>query len=232
MLSMRSTTSSGVGTHTTSLPCWPTWGLKSFCWAYAAGAKANSAAASADRMPFGIARNISSSFYLSGNSVCGKSRTGDGGREDLLDILQRFGGVVGEARALAPLEGHVARMRPPLHAIHDIGETGAALGEVGRVDLRDIAQADDLGARPGAGDQGLHLLGSQVLRLVDDEILVDEGATAHEIERLDLDPGADQVARGGAAPFARVLVGLVENVEIELKRSNPKLYFLYFFAQQ
>src|SRR6266850_1606375 len=161
MLSMRSTTSSGVGTHTTSLPCWPTWGLKSFCWAYAAGAKANSAAASADRMPFGIARNISSSFYLSGNSVCGKSRTGDGGREDLLDILQRFGGVVGEARALAPLEGHVARMRPPLHAIHDIGETGAALGEVGRVDLRDIAQADDLGARPGAGDEGLHQAGGE-----------------------------------------------------------------------
>src|SRR5260221_2689639 len=156
MLSMRSTTSSGVGTHTTSLPCWPTWGLKSFCWASAAGAKANSAAASADRMPFGIARDISSSFCLSGNSVCGKSRTGR--RLAVFDILQRFGGVVGEARALAPLESHVARMRPPLHAIHDIGETRAALGEVRRVDLRDIAQADDLGARPGAGDQGLHLL--------------------------------------------------------------------------
>src|SRR5258705_13433568 len=203
MLSMRSTTSSGVGTHTTSLPCWPTWGLKSLCWAYAAGAKANSAAASADTMPFGIARNISSSFCLSGNSVCGD------GRGNLFDILQRFGGVVGEARALAPLESDVARMRPAFHAIDDIRQSRAALREVRRVDLRDIAQADDLGARPGAGDQGLHLLGSQVLRLVDDEILVDEGATAHEIERLDLDPGADQVARGGAPPFARVLVGLV-----------------------
>src|SRR5260221_12882339 len=232
MLSMRSTTSSGVGTHTTSLPCWPTWGLKSFCWAYAAGTKANSAAASTDRMPFGIARNISSSFCLSGNSVCGKSRTADGGRGNLFDILQRFGGVVGEARAFAPLEGHVARMRPPLHAVHDIGETGAALREGRRVDLRDIAQADDLGARPGAGDQGLHLLGSQVLRLVDDEILVDEGATAHEIERLDLDPGADQVARGGASPFARVLVGLVEYVEIVLERSHPGRHFLFLGPRQ
>src|SRR5258705_4778644 len=207
---MRSTTSSGVGTHTTSLPCWPTWGLKSFCWACAAGAKANNAAASADRMPFGIARNISSSFCLSGNSVCGKSRTGRRrARKFIRYILQRFGGVVGEARALAPLEGDVARMRPALHAVHHIGQSRAALREVRRVDLRDITQADDLGARPGAGDQGLHLLGRQVLRLVDDEILVDAGAAAHEIERLDLDPGADQVARGGAPPFARVLVGLV-----------------------
>src|SRR5204862_128726 len=105
MFSMRSTTSSGVGTQTTSLPCWPTWGLKSFCWAYAALAVTSSAAVSAARMPLGIAR-------------------------------------------------------------------------------------------------------------------------------LDLDPGADQVARGGPAPFARVLVGLVENVEIVLERSHPGRHFFLFGARQ
>src|SRR5439155_1689636 len=121
---------------------------------------------------------------------------------------------------------------PAFHAVHDVGEAGAALGEVGGVDLRDVAQAHHLGAGAGAGDQGLHLLGSQVLRLVDDEILVDEGAAAHEIERLDLDPRADQVARGGAAPFARVVVGLVEDVEIVLERSHPGRHFFFLGAGQ
>src|SRR5438477_3212967 len=138
---MRSTTSSGVGTHTTSLPCWPTWGLKSFCWAYAALAVASSAAVSAARMRLGIARNISSSFCLSGNSVCGKSDRPTARGRSLFRILQGFGGVVGEARALAALQGHVPRVRPALHAVHDVGQSGAALGEVGGVDLRDVAQA-------------------------------------------------------------------------------------------
>src|SRR5713226_1131216 len=124
MLSMRSTTSSGVGTHTTSLPCWPTWGLKSFCWAYAAGAVANKTAASAHRMPFGIARNISSSLYLSWNSACGKSRPGEQQAGYVYSVfLQRFGGVIGEARALAPLESDVARMRPAFHAVDDVGQS-------------------------------------------------------------------------------------------------------------
>src|SRR5213082_496432 len=194
MFSMRSTTSSGVGTHTTSLPCWPTWGLKSFCWAYAGLAVTSSAAASAARMPLGIARNISSSFGLSGIRCAGKANRPTARGRSLFRILQRFGGVVGEARALAALQRHVPGMRPAFHAVHDIGQAGAALGEVRGIDLRDVAQAHHFGAGAGAGDEGLHLLGRQVLRLVDDEILVDEGAAAHEIERLDLDPGADQVA--------------------------------------
>src|SRR6266849_1014323 len=208
MFNMRSTTSSGVGTHTTSLPCWPTWGLKSFCWAYAAGAVASMSAASADRMPLGITRSIWSSFceweFGVREKATGRRRPGE-----LIRILQRFGSVVGEARALAALQGHVSRVRPAFHAVHDIGQSGAALGEVGRVDLRDVAQAHHLGAGAGAGDQGLHLLGGQVLRFVEDEVLVDEGAATHEIERLDLDSRADQVARGGSAPLARLVVGLV-----------------------
>ena len=56
----------------------------------------------------------------------------------------------------------------PLKRSTAIGQARAAFGQVGRVDLRQVAQADDLGARAGARDQRLHLLGRQVLRLVDD----------------------------------------------------------------
>ena len=59
----------------------------------------------------------------------------------------------------------------------------------------------------------------QILRFVDDQKLVKEGAAAHEIERFDLDPIADQVVRGGAPPFACGVVGLVEYFKIVLKLS-------------
>src|SRR5215471_21705212 len=91
------------------------------------------------------------------------------GEVGLAGILQRFGGVVGEPRALAALQGDVPRVRPALHAVDDVGEARAALGQVRRVDLRDVAQAYDLGAGPRARDQRLHLLGREVLRLVEDE---------------------------------------------------------------
>src|SRR5581483_5575755 len=86
--------------------------------------------------------------------------------------LQDVGGAIREPRALAARERDVPRVRPALHAIDDVGEARAALGQVRRVDLRDVAQAHDLGSRPRARDQRLHLLGRQVLRLVDHEILV------------------------------------------------------------
>src|SRR5581483_2499560 len=86
--------------------------------------------------------------------------------------LQDVGGVIGEPGALAARERDVPRVRPALHAVDDVGEARAALGQVRRVDLRDVAEAHDLGSRPRARDQRLHLLGRQVLRLVDHEILV------------------------------------------------------------
>src|SRR5665213_1466866 len=125
--------------------------------------------------------------------------------------------VIGEPRALAARQRDVPRMRPSLEAVDDIREPGAPFGEVGRVDLRDIAEAHDLGAGSGACDQRLHLLGRQVRRFVDDQELVDERAPAHEVEALDLDPRADEIARGGASPFAGFVVGLVEHVEVVLQ---------------
>src|ERR1700719_3151766 len=65
--------------------------------------------------------------------------------------LQDFRRVVGEPRALAARQGHMTAVRPALEAVDDIGEPGAALGKVRRVDLGDVAEAYDLGARSGAG---------------------------------------------------------------------------------
>ena len=93
-------------------------------------------------------------------------------------------------------------MRPAFEAVDDVGQAGTAFGEVGGIDLRDVAHADDLGAGAGAGNQSLHLLWRQVLRFVDDQELVEEGSPAHEVERLDLDPAADDVLRCCAPPFA------------------------------
>jgi propionyl-CoA synthetase len=117
-------------------------------------------------------------------------------------ILGRTDGEVRQPRALAARQRHMAAVRPALEAVDRIGQARRAFGEVGRVDLRQVAQADDLGARAGAGDQRLHLLGREVLRLVDEHELVQEGAPAHEVQALDLDLAAHQVVGGGAAPFA------------------------------
>src|SRR5688500_738400 len=73
--------------------------------------------------------------------------------------LQHVRRVVGQARAFAACQGHVARMRPALEAVDRERETRAAFAQVRRVDLRQVAQADDLGAGSGARDQRLHLLG-------------------------------------------------------------------------
>src|SRR5258708_11637867 len=64
--------------------------------------------------------------------------------------------------------------RPPrstLFPYTTLFRSRAAFGEVRRVDLRQVAQADDLGAGAGPRDQRLHLLGREVLRLVDDHDL-------------------------------------------------------------
>src|SRR6185437_13856475 len=68
-----------------------------------------------------------------------------GDRIDASRRLQRFGRVIGEPRALATRQRDVSRTLPALHAVDDIGEPRASLGEIRRVDLRDVAEADDLG---------------------------------------------------------------------------------------
>src|SRR3569833_1060037 len=140
--------------------------------------------------------------------------------------------IVGQTRTFTPLQGDMAVVRPALELVHHVGKAGTAFGEGGRIDLGNVAQAHHLGTWAVTGDQRLHLLGREVLRLVDDEKFVEEGAAAHEVERLDLDARTDQVLRGCASPFAGIVVALVQHVEVVFQRAHPGRHLLLLGAGQ
>src|SRR5690606_228008 len=96
--------------------------------------------------------------------------------------LEDVGRVVGKTRALTAYERDVARVLPAPEAVHDISEARGRLRQVRSVDLCDVAQAHELGARARARHQRLHLLRRQVLRLIEDQEAVEERAPAHEVE--------------------------------------------------
>src|SRR5437762_2406515 len=145
--------------------------------------------------------------------------------------LEDVRGEIGEPRALPAHQGDMPGMRPAAEAIHGIGETGGHLRKVGRIDLGDVAEAGELGAGAGAGDQRLHLLRREVLGLVQDQEAVEEGAPAHEVERADLDAVAQQVVGGRAAPVASLLRP-GEHLEIVHERTHPGLHLLLLRAGQ
>lgn len=66
--------------------------------------------------------------------------------------------MIGQSRSLAAFKGDMPTVLPILESIHDIGQTRGCFGQVGGIDLSDVAQANHLGARPGPCDQGFHLL--------------------------------------------------------------------------
>jgi len=55
------------------------------------------------------------------------------------------------------------------------------------------------------------------LRLVDDQVFVEKGTATHEVERLHLDARAHQVAGGGTAPVAAVVVA-VDSIRSSAKK--------------
>src|SRR5690606_12699532 len=58
--------------------------------------------------------------------------------------LQHFRRKVREPRTLATTQGQVRGMLPTLEAIHRVGQSRRRLGQVRRVDLFDVAEADHL----------------------------------------------------------------------------------------
>ena len=50
-------------------------------------------------------------------------------------------------------------VRPVLEAVDGESQARRGFGQIRGINLFNVAQADDLGARSGAGDQGFHLLG-------------------------------------------------------------------------
>src|ERR1700722_11469396 len=89
-----------------------------------------------------------------------------------------------------------------MEPVDHVCEAGRGFRQVGCVDLRNIPQTDQLGAGTCARDQGFHLLGGQILSLIDDDEAVQEGAAAHEVQGADLDPVPEQVVCGAASPGA------------------------------
>ena len=122
-------------------------------------------------------------------------------------------------------------MRPALEAAHDEGEARGGLGEVGGVDLRDVAQAHDLGAGARAGDERAHLLRGQVLRLIEDHEAVEESPAAHEVQRADLDAVAQEILRRLPAPAA-ALGAVGEHLEVVHQGAHPGLHLLFLGARQ
>ena len=79
----------------------------------------------------------------------------------------------------------------PVDRAEDVAHLDQAERLVARqVDLRDVAGDDNLRAEAEPRQEHLHLLGRGVLRLVENDERVVEGAAAHERERRDLDRAA------------------------------------------
>src|SRR3954454_15487529 len=104
----------------------------------------------------------------------------------------------------------------PFEPVYDVSQPRAAFRQIRRIDLRNIAQAENFSGRSGTGDERFHLLWSQVLSLVNNEELVDERSSTHEIERFYLDARANQIERGRTSPFAGTAICLVEHVKVVL----------------
>ena len=61
-------------------------------------------------------------------------------------LSEHFSREVRQTRAFAARERDRGCVRPALEAFDDVGEAGAAFRQVGRIDLGDVAQTDDLRA--------------------------------------------------------------------------------------
>ena len=52
--------------------------------------------------------------------------------------------IIGQTRTLAATQGNMTTVSPLPKAIDDIGQAGCGFGQIGCIDLRDIAQGDHL----------------------------------------------------------------------------------------
>jgi hypothetical protein len=119
-----------------------------------------------------------------------------------------------------------------LEALGDHAETVRGVIDVGVVDLLRVAREHDLGALTAARDDGLHLVGRQVLRLVDDQELVRQAAATDVREGLDLDGAAlEQLEK--AAPTRRLGAALREQeLEVVEDRLHPGVELLVDVSRQ
>ena len=95
-------------------------------------------------------------------------------------------GILGQHRAWDALQGDVHAVGEVLEALGQVGEARAGRGQVGGVDLRQVAQADHLGTGAGTGDDGFHLVRREVLALVDQDQALLEAAATDVVQRFEL----------------------------------------------
>src|ERR1051326_3799466 len=101
----------------------------------------------------------------------------------------------------------------------------AALARVGQVNLGNVAGDHHLGVEAHAGHEHLHLLGRRVLRLVQDDERIVQGAPAHEGDGRDLNHVALQVAVHSLLVHQvveRVIEWAEIGVDLLLQRSGQK----------
>ncbi len=80
------------------------------------------------------------------------------------------------------------------HVAEDLADQLQTRRTGGQVDLGHVARDDHAGTETESGEEHLHLLGRRVLRLVEHDERVVQGATAHVGERRDLDrAGGEQL---------------------------------------
>ena len=122
-------------------------------------------------------------------------------------------------------------MPPVTKTGDDIGQPGSGFGQVGRIDLAEVAQADQLGTGTGPGDQRFQLLGRQVLRFVDNDKPVQKSAAAHKVHRANLDAIANQVLGSGPPPVA-AFAAAGQYFQVVHQRTHPRLHFFFLGARQ
>ena len=103
-----------------------------------------------------------------------------------------------------------------LHALQNVAHLlQAGCGATGQVNLGDIAGDDHLRTEAQAGQEHLHLLGGGVLRLVEDDERVVEGAAAHVRQRCDLN-GARLHELGDGFGLEHVVQRVVERAQVRV----------------
>ena len=79
-------------------------------------------------------------------------------------------------------------------------------------------------------DQSFHLFGRQVLRLVNDQVLVQERASAHEVQALDFDAAANQLIGSGTPPLSGAGFCFAQDFQVVVQCAHPRAHFFFFGA--
>jgi len=105
--------------------------------------------------------------------------------------------------------------------VDDVDEAVRRGVHVGVVDLVRVAREHDLRSLAGAGDDRLHLVGREVLRLVDDQELAGDAPAPDVGQGLDVDDVEVEELPAGPAPLRVLLRDPEQEIEVVLHGLHP-----------